>query len=424
MGGAMAERLAAAGHEVRGFDISPAARARFRAAGHAVASSPAEAASGADIAILCLPDGRGVERVLQGASGLLTASPPPPICIDHTSSDPRVTRVAAELLGPRGTALVDAPVSGGVSGARNGSLTAIVGGDRAVVERVRPVLGCVAARVMHAGPLGAGHAVKAINNALSSAALITTAELLVGTSVNGIAPDVALRAVNASEARSQNSEVKLPEHVLSGRFASGFSIALMRKDVATACAMARASRSPVPLTALQSEIWSAAEAEFGPDADHTLVVRLLAGSSPRRADAPDSQGPSLTRWCDAVAAALSAATAELTALAVAEGLDPDTTLRIVNASSGRNEITRAAAPHSMPGAGLARLNFAQAMASLDHVVQAAGQRGVSVPLSALAAQSLRLSAGRSDDDRDLVTVVAGGRSAGQSESPSEPFSDK
>ena len=274
MGGAIAGRMRQAGYEIRGYDVAASVREDFRKAGFQVSDSLAEAASGADSAWLCLPDADAVRAAVFGPGGLLEAEPLPAVCVDLTSSLPSATREVGAGLAERGVAMLDAPVSGGVAGAREGRLTAMVGGDPHLAEEVSELIRTFASSVVWAGSLGAGHAVKAINNALSAVSLAVTAEMLVTARASGIDADVALRAFNAGTARSQNSEVKYPQHILTGTYDSGFTAGLMHKDIATACQIAADLGVALPLTSVVREVWAALVARQGFAADFTRIYQL------------------------------------------------------------------------------------------------------------------------------------------------------
>lgn len=274
MGGAIARRMHQAGHEMRVYDVVPGVRDEFRKAGFQVSESLAEAASGADSAWLCLPDANAVRSAVFGSGGLLEAEPLPSLCVDLTSSVPSLTREVGAALAARGVAMLDAPVSGGVSGAQEGQLTAMVGGDPDLVEEMADLMRSFASNVVWAGGLGAGHAVKAINNTLSAVSLAVTAEMLVTARASGIEADVAVRAFNAGTARSQNSEVKYPQHILTGTYKSGFTAGLMHKDIGVACKIAEDLGVALPLTAVVSEVWAALVARHGFAADFTRIYQL------------------------------------------------------------------------------------------------------------------------------------------------------
>jgi 3-hydroxyisobutyrate dehydrogenase len=392
MGNALAKRLLARGHEVCGFDISAGARDRFARAGGRAATSASAAAADADAVVLCLPNAAAVEEVVLEV--LASAEPIPPLWIDCTSSLPALTRSLGTRLSERDAVLVDAPVTGGVAGAREGALTAMVGGESADRERARPLLECFAAQVLPAGSLGSGHAIKAINNALSSAALIATAEITAAAQALGQPLEATLDRINRSLARSQNSEVKYTREILTGHYASGFTISLMGKDVATACALS--DDVPLPLTTLLHALWRSAEAELGPTQDftrvHELAVRWAGKGTPPPAE--DLQA----RLCDALAAVLAVAAREALTLLDAAGLDRHEALPIVNAGSGRSEFTRLA-ESSDEAAGL---TIATAIDALDELLSAAD---VAAPASRVAAELLRGAARELGPDNDLAALV-------------------
>lgn len=175
-----------AGHLARpDFDLAvwnrTAAKATAFAAGRAAraVATPAEAAQGRDVVVTCLPVSRDVEALLDGPDGLLAGMVAGSVLVDCTSGDPATSRRMAARLAERGIAFLDAPVSGGVSGAEQGALTVMVGGDEATLERVRPVIECFGKKIVHCGAVGAGDALKAVNNALLAMHIWGTAEGLV-----------------------------------------------------------------------------------------------------------------------------------------------------------------------------------------------------------------------------------------------------
>jgi 3-hydroxyisobutyrate dehydrogenase len=392
MGAALAERLVADGHEVRGFDLAPAARQHLADAGGRSADSAAAACAGADTVLLCLPDASAVEAVAEEV--LSAGAPLPGLWIDCTSSLPVVTRRVGRRLAEAGSVLVDAPVTGGVAGARDGALTAMVGGDREAQERARPVLACFAARVLPAGPLGAGHAVKAINNMLSSASLWATAEITAAAQAFGHPLAETVAHLNAGLARSQNSEVKFVRDVVPGRYASGFTVGLMAKDVATACTLS--GEVALPLAALQRALWCVAVTELGPAQDFTRVFELADRWTPDKAPATTLDA---ARTSEALAGLLAVATAEALALIDALDLDRSAALAIINAGSGRNELTRLAAGDRDRPPGRA---VGASLAALDELLSATA---AAAPVARLGAELLRRAARDLGNDTDLAALV-------------------
>jgi 3-hydroxyisobutyrate dehydrogenase len=281
MGIPMTRRLVAAGYQVRGFDTSPAAMRDFAAIDGSAAgggvTAVAELASvgdGADAVILMLPDSDVVENVLLSA-GLLAALTPGSTVIDMSSSDPARTRVLAEQTAAAGVTLIDAPVSGGVAGARAGTLAVMVGGPAAAFERFQPMLSAIGARVVHAGDVGAGHAVKALNNLMSAAHLLLSSEALIAGQRFGLDPAVMLDIINASSGRSGSTENKWPNYVLTEKYDAGFAIRLMIKDIRLALSIEHATGVPSVVSEAVAAGWEAALADLPPDADHTSIARWL-----------------------------------------------------------------------------------------------------------------------------------------------------
>jgi 3-hydroxyisobutyrate dehydrogenase len=282
MGLPMATRLLSAGVAVRGFDISEAARADFTAAGGQAFQSPDEAVVGSDVLVLMLPDSTVVEAALSQVRGNLK---PTTLVIDMSSSEPLRTRQLADDLRRReGVDLIDAPVSGGVKGARAGTLTIMAGGEPAQVDRARGLLEHLGV-VKHAGPVGAGHAVKALNNLLSATHLWVTSEALLAGEKFGLDPSVMLEIINGSSGRSGSTENKWPNFILPGTFDSGFALRLMLKDMRIAADLARQVGLPSALGEAAIEHWAHADQRLGPGADHTEVARCVADRS--KPDQPD-----------------------------------------------------------------------------------------------------------------------------------------
>ena len=274
MGVPLTGRLLATGYDVRGYDQDAAARRAYSEKNNrAAAETATDATSGARALILMVPDSSAVRAVL-GANGLLASLPVGAVMIDMGSSDPVQTRELAAEVERHGLTLVDAPVSGGVAGAETGELTIMVGGDPDAVERCRPLLQELG-RVVVVGPVGAGHALKALNNLLSATHLLASAEAIhVGTRF-GLDPDTMLDAINGSTGRSYSTEHKLPRFVLTRTFAAGFAMRLMNKDVQTAVSLARATHTPTPLADRAAACWDEAAGQLADDADHTEIVRWL-----------------------------------------------------------------------------------------------------------------------------------------------------
>jgi 3-hydroxyisobutyrate dehydrogenase len=192
-----------------------------------------------------------------------------------SSSDPTGTRALGELLAGQGLRLVDAPVSGGVKRAADASLAVMIGGEPESVARARPLIETMARQVFLTGPLGSGHAMKALNNLLSAGGLWIAAEALLIGERFGLAPETMVDILNASTGRNNSTENKFKQHILSRRFASGFSLGLMAKDLRTAERLAGDTDAFAPLTRACAALWSEAARELGEGEDHTAIVKVL-----------------------------------------------------------------------------------------------------------------------------------------------------
>jgi 3-hydroxyisobutyrate dehydrogenase len=276
IGRPMATRIAAADFPLAVWNRTAERAAEFaRATGARHASSPADAARGADVVITCLPTSPDVAALLDGPDGLLDGFAAGSVLVDCTSGDPATSRQIAARLAAHDVAFVDAPVSGGTSGAEKGTLTVMVGGDASVLARVRPVLESFGQKIIHCGAIGAGDAVKAVNNALLAVHVWATAEGLATLVKSGVDPRVALDVINASSGRSNASMNLFPERVITRAFPRTFRLALLDKDVGIAAEVAREQRVPAPLLQLTADLFKIAHGELGEVADHVEAVRLV-----------------------------------------------------------------------------------------------------------------------------------------------------
>lgn len=276
IGTPMARHLAAHGVPLALWNRTAAkASALAAATGARVAGSPADAARGADVVITCLPTSREVEALLDGPDGLQAGLARGAVLVDCTSGDPATSRRIAARLAEVGVDFLDAPVSGGVAGAEAGTLTVMVGGEVAVLERVRPVLARFGAKIVPCGPVGAGHALKAVNNALLAMHIWGTAEGLAALTKAGVRADVALDVINASSGRSNASMNLFPDRVLTRAFPRTFRLALLDKDVGIAAQVARDAKVPSPLLQVTAELFALAHRELGEVADHVEAVQVV-----------------------------------------------------------------------------------------------------------------------------------------------------
>jgi 3-hydroxyisobutyrate dehydrogenase len=279
MGRPMARHLLEAGYTVQVADKDESAVQDFVTKHGATAATSLPAlARWADAVITMLPDGKVVREVVLGDGGLVSGLKASSIVVDMSSSDPVGTRELGRVLAGRGINMIDAPVSGaggGVKRAEEGSLATMVGGEPAVIARVRPLLDVMTKHMFQTGPLGSGHAMKALNNLVSAAGLWIAAEALLVGNQFGLAPETIVDVLNASSGRNNSTENKLKQHIMTRAFASGFSLGLMAKDVRTAQELAAATGVFAPLTRSCAELWTEAAEKLGGAVDHTAIVRVL-----------------------------------------------------------------------------------------------------------------------------------------------------
>ena len=273
MGSPMSQRLVAQGFDVVGSDVSELARAQLVATGATAMERSADAARGAQVVILMLPDSNVVDSVVR-AEDFAAALSPSTTVIDMSSSEPQRTKELSTFLTGRGVHLVDAPVSGGVTGAHKGSLTVMVGGDDDYVASVSDVLD-VFGRVLHVGPIGSGHAVKALNNLMSATHLLVTCEVILAGQRFGLDAEAMLSVFNTSSGRSGSTENKMPNFILSETYNSGFGLRLMLKDMKIAVQLAEQEGVPCELGRDAVALWSEAAEVLDPKADHTEIARWL-----------------------------------------------------------------------------------------------------------------------------------------------------
>ncbi|MGA1288952.1 MAG: NAD(P)-dependent oxidoreductase [Rubrivivax sp.] len=272
MGSGMAASLCRAGFETLGHDLDPARRVQAAALGVHVHDTPQAVLSQADVLVFSLPYARDVEAVATADNGVLQRRDRRVVIVDTSTSDPTTTRRLAAALAVAGHGLLDAPVSGGPSGAQAGTLTMMVGGLAADLDAARPVLDAMAARIVHVGASGAGNVAKLVNNLLVAQQLITAQEALRLSEAAGLPAQAALEVVNAATGRSAATEAMVPRWVLPGRFDSGFTAGLMRKDVTLALALAQELGLELPLAQAGARLWQAARDRMPDDADFTRMA--------------------------------------------------------------------------------------------------------------------------------------------------------
>jgi len=279
MGAPMARNVARGGVPLVLLDVrADRAKALADEIGARAAGSLPELAEESEIVVTMLPNGDAVREAAWGSpgrQGLVEGLREGAILVDMGSSDPRVYPEIEAAISARGAELVDAPVSGAVTGAKAGTLTIMAGGEAAAIDRLEPLFRLVGERVFRVGALGSGQAMKALNNLASAGALILTLEVLLIGQRFGLDPELMTEILNVSTGRNNSTDRKIVPHVLSRRFDSGFALSLMTKDLTTALGLAETTATPTTLSARTLEIARAALANLGDGADHTELARAL-----------------------------------------------------------------------------------------------------------------------------------------------------
>lgn len=272
MGWPMAACLVGQGHHVRVFDAVPGrAEAFAREVGGEAGQAAANIAAGMDVVITMLPTSGHVEQALTAADSSIA---PGALIIEMSSGLPSVTRTIATRLAERGVAMIDAPVSGGVERARSGTLAILAGGDPAALERAQPVLGAMGSSIHRIGDVGAGQAMKALNNLVSAGGFLVGIEALIIGKSFGLDPALMVDALNSSTGMNNSTKNKFKQFVLSGKFDSGFGLDLMVKDLAIALDVGAAGGTATPFSALCLELARSTVGLLGQGRDHTEFARL------------------------------------------------------------------------------------------------------------------------------------------------------
>ena len=273
MGGPMARRLVASGYDVTGFDIDPARTKAAAEAGILPATSPAGVARAADVVLSSLTDPAAVRRAYLGEDGAVAVVRRDATLIDLSTIDPDTWREVAAAAKARGADCLDAPISGGPTDAGSGGLVFMVGGEAAVLARVRPVLETLARELHHVGPLGSGYIVKLVNNVMSMGNMVVAAEAMVLGVKAGMDPARLFEILKNSGGRSHHFLKRMP-NVLAGDFTPNFSIALSRKDVGLALTMAAGLGMPMHVAAAVKQVYDTALATGLGGQDMAAVTRL------------------------------------------------------------------------------------------------------------------------------------------------------
>ena len=274
MGAPMAGRLMEAGHTLTVYDIRDEAMAPLIARGAAKARSSREVADRTDIVFFSLPEPEDVRGEAIGAQGVIKGERAK-ILVDLSTTGRPTTLAVAGALAQKQIAMVDAPVSGGVAGAANGTLAVMASGGPAALERVRPLLANFGRLFVIGERPGMAQVMKLANNLLSATSLAVASEAVVMGMKAGLDPKLMIEVINAGTGRSSATETKFPQAILTRRFAYGFATGLMNKDVRLCLEEARSLDTPMPVGEAVHGIWQAAMRELGADSDYTEIFRYL-----------------------------------------------------------------------------------------------------------------------------------------------------
>lgn len=275
MGRGMARSAARGGYRVLGFDAAPGAAAALEADGVEARDSIAAIAGEADVLILSLPTSAIVEEVVLGKGGVASSGKAGLIVVDTTTADPDSTRKVAAALAECRIGFVDAPVSGGPKGAATATMTMVLGGSDADVAAVEPILAVISAKRVHVGPVGAGHVTKIINNMLTGVHLLAASEAVRAAQGAGVDPEKLVEALNGGSGRNSATLTNYPTWIFNGKFDSGFTMKLMRKDVRLAMALLDNVHEDAPIAKEAGRLWAASEASIGDAEDFNRIVQFI-----------------------------------------------------------------------------------------------------------------------------------------------------
>ncbi len=276
MGGRIAKHLMKQGNELHLYDVNTELLEHFESIGAKIANSPKALASENKYVITVLPNAEIVKQVVSGEEGLITGFKPGSILIDMTSSIPEVTKNISKELEEQSVRMLDAPVSGGVKRAEKGTLTIMVGGNEEAFSEAFPIFDMIGSNTMHVGDSGAGHTIKALNNMISATTLSVTLEALAAGIKLGLDPYKMLKVINSSTGKSNSSENKVAQQVLSGKYEGGFTLDLMYKDLTTAMEITDHAKVPAAVSNSVYQLWEyASSQEHGNKVDHTVIAKII-----------------------------------------------------------------------------------------------------------------------------------------------------
>ena len=274
MGKPMAKRLVTASYQLYVYDVAGSAVKDLEKLGAYGCSSPFEVGKEAEITLLSLPNSTIVAGVVVGDKGLLSGADEGHTIIDLSSVDPESTRELAAKAAEKGIDYMDAPVSGGVAGAEAGTLAIMLGAKEASLEKVLPVLAHLGKKISHVGDVGAGDAVKIVNNLLLGANMAALAEALVLGRKLGLEAGIMHEVISKSSGKSYALDAKMEKFIMRGEFSPGFAVDLQYKDLGLAVDAARAVNMDLPMTGQAIQLYEMARAKGYGGEDMSSVIKI------------------------------------------------------------------------------------------------------------------------------------------------------
>ncbi|MBN3761676.1 NAD(P)-dependent oxidoreductase [Burkholderia sp. Ac-20365] len=275
MGRGMALSLKRGGFNVLGYDAAPGVADKLQEEGVQARASIADIARDSDVLILSLPTSDIVEQVVLGEAGVAASAKPGLIVVDTTTAEPGSTRKVAAALAERKVGFVDGPVSGGPKGAATATMTMVLGGSDEDVAAVEPILAVMSAKRVHVGPVGAGHVTKIINNMLTGVHLLAASEAVRAAEANGVDPEKLVEALNGGSGKNSATLTNYPTWIFNGKFDSGFTMKLMRKDVRLAMALLDSAHATAPIAKEAGRLWAASADSIGDAEDFNRIVQFI-----------------------------------------------------------------------------------------------------------------------------------------------------
>lgn len=276
MGGAMAENLANAGYRLTVYNRTASKAERFLEMGAHLAENPAEVARRSEIVFVNVSDTADVLEVVLGMNGVIEGAHPGMIVVDHSTIKPAASRELYNRLKEVSVSALDAPVSGGDIGARNGTLSIMVGGDADTLEKVRPMLEVVGKKITYVGEAGAGQVAKAANQIMVAAQMVAEAELMLFAQKSGVDVARVIEAIRGGAAQCWTLDNK-PQRLLAGNRTPGFKSRLQAKDLNIVMETAREYEAILPGTAINAQLFNAMVAAGNGDLDNSAVIQMIEG---------------------------------------------------------------------------------------------------------------------------------------------------